>query len=176
MLTLKGENLYLRALEPEDLDFILEVENNEEFWEISTTRAPYSRFLIKKYIQNSHRDIFEVKQLRLMICNTDDRRIGLIDIFDLEPRDRRAALGILLAEKNNRGKGYGSEVLRLICDYCFSRLGLHQVYACVNSDNTESRRLFEKNDFIKSGVKKDWILINGSFKDQFLYQRINYVH
>ena len=176
MLTLKGDKVYLRALEPEDLDFIVEVENTEEFWEISATRVPYSRFLIKKYIQNSHRDIFEVKQLRLMICTMENTPIGLIDIFDLEPKDRRAALGILIVNDENRGKGYGAQALSLVCEYCFTHLGLHQVYAGVTTDNPASIRLFENNKFEKVGVKKDWILVNRIFKDEILYQLINNVY
>ncbi|HSP40814.1 MAG TPA: GNAT family protein [Gillisia sp.] len=173
MLTLKGDNIYLRALEPEDLDFVLEVENTEEFWEISSTRVPYSRYLIKKYIQNSHRDIFEVKQLRLMICNPDGKKLGMIDVFDLEPRDRRAALGILIINKEDREKGYGTEVLSLITSYCFTHLGLHQIYANVAADNPASIRLFEKSNFKKVGIKKDWVLTKGKFKDEILYQLIH---
>ena len=173
MLTLKGDNIYLRALEPEDLDFVLEVENTEEFWEISSTRVPYSRYLIKKYIQNSHRDIFEVKQLRLMICNPDGKKLGMIDVFDLEPRDRRAALGILIINKEDREKGYGTEVLSLITSYCFTHLGLHQIYADVAADNSASIRLFEKSNFKKVGIKKDWVLTKGKFKDEILYQLIH---
>lgn len=177
MLTLKGDKIYLRALEPEDLDFILEVENTEEFWEISATRVPYSRFLIKKYLQNSHRDIFEVKQLRLMICRKEDSKpIGLIDVFDLEPKDRRAALGILIVDEENRGKGYGVEVLSLIRDYCFTHLGLHQLYANVSADNLPSIKLFEKCHFKSVGTKKDWVLVDGKFKDEILYQLVNNVY
>lgn len=173
MLTLKGNKINLRALEPEDLDFVLEVENTEEFWEISATRVPYSRYLIKKYIQNSHRDIFDVKQLRLMICGKDDTRLGMIDIFDLEPRDRRAAIGILIVNTEDREKGYGTEVLSLVTQYCFDHLGLHQVYANVTADNMASIKLFEKNKFTMVGVKKDWVLVKGKFKDEILYQLIN---
>lgn len=173
MLTLKGKKVYLRALEPEDLEFIHEVENTEEFWEVSTTKVPYSRYLIKKYIQNSHRDIFDVKQLRLMICNFEDSKLGMIDVFDLEPKDRRAALGILIAKKEDRDKGYGAEVLSLICNYCFTHLGLHQVYANVTADNLPSIKLFEKSNFKKVGIKKEWVLIKGQFKDEILYQSIN---
>ncbi len=176
MLTLKGDKIYLRALEPEDLDFILEVENSEDFWEISATRVPYSRFLIKKYLQNSHRDIFDVKQLRLMICRQDDTSIGLIDVFDLEPKDRRAALGILIVHDENHGKGYGTEVLKLISNYCFTHLGLHQLYANVTADNLASIKLFEKCNFKAVGTKKDWILVSGKFKDEILYQLINNVY
>jgi len=176
MLTLRGNKVYLRALEPEDLDFIVKVENSEEFWEISATRVPYSRYLIKKYLQNSHRDIYEVKQLRLMICDLEKKPIGLIDVFDLEPKDRRAALGILIVNETERGKGYGAEVLTLICNYCFTHLNLHQVYANVNEDNLASIKLFERNKFEKVGVKKDWIIAGGKFKNEILYQLINNVH
>jgi diamine N-acetyltransferase len=176
MLTLRGKKVYLRALEPEDLDFVLEVENSEKFWEISATRVPYSRYLIKKYLQNSHRDIYEVKQLRLMICDLENNPIGLIDVFDLEPKDRRAALGILIVNEAERGKGYGAEVLTLICNYCFTHLELHQVYANVTQENLASIRLFERNKFEKVGVKKDWILTGGKFKNEILYQLINNVY
>lgn len=173
MLTLTGNTIYLRALEPEDLEFVHEVENTEDFWEISATRVPYSRYMIKMYLENSHRDIYEVKQLRLMICNHDGDRLGMIDLFDLDPKDRRAAIGILLVREENRRKGYGSEVIALISNYCFSHLGLHQVYANVTADNFASIALFEKNNFTKVGVKKDWVLINGKFKDEILYQLIH---
>ena len=117
MLTLQGKKVYLRALEPEDLDFVHKIENNEDFWEISSTQAPYSKFLIRQYIENAHRDIYDIKQLRLVICSKRGRQIGLIDVFDLEPKDKRAAIGILIAEKKDRKKGFGSESLKLLCDY-----------------------------------------------------------
>jgi diamine N-acetyltransferase len=44
-MTLSGTNLYLRALEPEDLDFIYQIENDESVWEVSNTQTPYSKFL-----------------------------------------------------------------------------------------------------------------------------------
>ena len=50
MITLKGTNIYLRALEPEDLEFVYAIENNESVWEVSNTQTPYSRFLIKQYL------------------------------------------------------------------------------------------------------------------------------
>ncbi|MCB0381914.1 MAG: GNAT family N-acetyltransferase, partial [Psychroserpens sp.] len=68
MINLKGKHIYLRALEPEDLDFIYQIENDPSVWEISNTITPYSKFLIKQYLENAHKDIFEVKQLRLVIC------------------------------------------------------------------------------------------------------------
>jgi len=173
MLSLKGDKVYLRALEPEDLDFVHRVENTEEFWEVSATQTPYSRFIIKQYLENSHRDIYDVKQLRLVICNLEDKEVGLIDVFDFEPKDKRAAVGILIAEASERGKGYGAESLKLICNYCFKYLDLHQVYANITEGNEVSIKLFENLGFKKVGVKKDWTFAEGRFKDEILYQLIN---
>ena len=84
MVSLKGEHIYLRALEPEDLDFIYEVENDTALWHLSHTQTPYSRFLIKQYLENAQQDIFEAKQLRLAICDKTSQTIGLIDLFDFD--------------------------------------------------------------------------------------------
>ena len=173
MLSLKGDKVYLRALEPEDLDFVHAVENNEEFWEVSATQAPYSRFMIKQYLENAHRDIYDVKQLRLVICDLKGKEVGLIDIFDFEPKDRRAALGILITDASERGKGYGAEALEIICNYCFKHLAMHQVYANITAGNETSVKLFENMGFKKVGLKKDWTYFEGRFKDEILYQLIN---
>ncbi|GGX28592.1 GNAT family N-acetyltransferase [Aquimarina muelleri] len=175
MVTLKGENIYLRALEPEDLDFVYVIENDEQIWEMSSTQTPYSRFLIKQYLENSHKDIYEVKQLRLVICSNDHAALGLIDLFDFCPAHNRAGIGILIAEKENRGSGYGAEALQLVVNYGFTHLNLHQLYANISEDNIISIKLFENQGFNKVGVKKDWNLVKDTYKDEFLYQLI-YVH
>jgi diamine N-acetyltransferase len=83
MITLKGQTIFLRALEPEDLEFVYAIENDETIWEVSNTQTPYSKFLIRQYLENAHQDIYEAKQLRLAICkNQTSEAIGLIDLFD----------------------------------------------------------------------------------------------
>ena len=173
MVTLKGEHIYLRALEPEDLEFVYQIENNESIWEISNTITPYSRFLLKEYLEHAHKDIFEVKQLRLVISSYKNEVIGLIDVFDFDFSNRKAGLGILIQSEENKAKGYGSEAIKLIVDYCFTHLGLHQLYCNISENNTASLKLFEKFNFKKIGLKKDWNLVNGVFKNEFLLQLIH---
>ena len=173
MMTLKGTNIYLRALEPEDLEFIYAIENNELVWEVSNTETPYSRFLIKQYLENAHQDIYEAKQLRLAIClNNSQEAIGLIDLFDFDPKNNRAGVGILINDAQNRNKGIGSEALALIIDYSFEQLQLHQLYANIGTDNEISIQLFTKFGFQKIGIKKDWIKVNNRYKDELLFQLI----
>lgn len=173
MLRLKGEKVNLRALEPEDLEFLFLVENDEEFWEVSATKTPYSKFVLRQYLENSHKDIFEVRQLRLVICDKENAPLGFIDLFDFEPAHRRAAIGIIIRNKVHRQKGFGLEAVHLVSKYAFAHLGLHQVYANVGTDNVSSRLLFEKAGFVRCAVKKDWIFKDGSYKDELLYQLIN---
>lgn len=173
-MTLRGQNIYLRALEPEDLEFIYTVENDESIWEISHTQTPYSKFLIRQYLENAHQDIYEAKQLRLVICLNDSVvPIGLIDLFDFDPQHNRAGIGILIQNSNNRNVGVGSEALQLLIDYSFSKLQLHQLYANIGVDNEASLQLFTKFGFQKVGIKKQWNKVNNVYKDEALFQLIN---
>lgn len=172
MQTLHGKKIRLRAIEPEDLEFLFSIENNESFWEVSHTQAPFSKFLLKKYIANCHLDIYESKQLRLLVEDIQNNPVGLIDLFDFNPQHKRAGIGIVIASKY-QNNGYASEALELLINYSFLHLQLHQLYANITSDNSSSIVLFEKKSFKKIGVKKDWILSKGIFKNEVLFQLIN---
>ena len=156
MVTLKGDRIYIRALEPEDLELIYTIENDENIWEVSQTQTPYSRYLIKQYLENSHKDIYEVKQLRLVVTSYDGKDVGLIDLFDFDPKNKKIGLGILILDEE-RGKHLGTEALALVLDFTFKNLNVHQIYANVLDDNRASIKLFEKFGFVATGIKKDWI-------------------
>ncbi len=173
MKTLIGNNISLRALEPTDLDFLYQIENNEVFWSVSNTQKPFSRFILQQYLENSHQDIYQIKQLRLIIIeNKTENAVGMIDIFDFEPKHKRAGVGILI-QPSFQSKGYASEALKLLISYAFKHLDLHQIYSNITEDNTKSIQLFSKAGFVKIGIKKDWTFSNGEFKNELLYQKIN---
>ncbi|WP_159017706.1 GNAT family N-acetyltransferase [Algibacter sp. L3A6] len=172
MITLKGEHIYLRALEPEDLEFIHAVENDEAVWEISNTQTPYSKFLIKQYLEEAHRDIYDVKQLRLVISTNENKAIGLIDLFDFDFKNGRAGIGVLIKDEVNRSKGAGKEALALLINYSFTHLDLHQLYCNISEGNTTSIKLFTNQGFEQIGLKKDWTYVNGSYKNEYLFQLI----
>ncbi|MDO6812199.1 GNAT family N-acetyltransferase [Tenacibaculum soleae] len=173
MNTLKGTHINLRAIEPEDLEFLFEIENNESFWEISHTQAPFSKFILKQYLENAHLDIYEAKQLRLIIEDIKAKKtVGMIDLFDFNPQHKRAGIGILI-HPDYQQNGFAYEALQLLIKYCFTHIQLHQLYANITADNKNSIHLFTKHNFNKIGVKKDWILSNNIYKDEILFQLIN---
>jgi diamine N-acetyltransferase len=163
----------LRALEPEDLELLYEWENNLSNWIISNTVAPFSKYTLKRYLENSHKNIYETGQLRLMIDHTpDSTTIGTIDIFDFDTFHKRAGLGILIAKEEFRRKGYASMSLKCLVDYCFSTLQLHQVYCNILANNCESMDLFKKIGFVQAGIKKDWIKTSDGYIDEYFFQLI----
>lgn len=172
-MTLKGENIFLRALEPEDLDFLYEIENDEAIWEVSHTQTPYSKWVLKQYLENAHQDIFEAKQLRLVIVSkSTHEKVGLIDLFDFDAKNSRAGIGIIISS-TFRNQGIGKETLQLITNYAFTHLNLHQLFANITTNNEASLLLFSNFGFQKIGTKKDWNKINGTFVDEVLFQLIN---
>ncbi len=170
-MILKKDNIKLRALEPTDLNFLFQTENNTVFWEVSSTQTPFSKYILSQYIANAHQDIYEAKQLRLIIEHKNIS-IGMIDLFDFNPQQKRAGIGILILEKF-QGKGYAKTALDILISYCFEILHLHQLYANITIDNQASIRLFTTANFKKVGVKKDWIYTKDGYKDELLFQLIN---
>lgn len=173
MKTLKGKIVNLRPLEPEDLQFLYDSENDESNWIISGTQVPYSKYILKKYIENSHQDIYEAKQARFVIELSQKKiPIGMIDLFDFEPLHKRAGVGILINEVH-QNKGYASEALKLLISYAFHYLNLHQLYANITLENAKSILLFEKFNFQRTGIKKEWIYNSSTFIDEATYQLIH---
>jgi len=167
---LKGEQIYLRTLEPADANIILKWENNSDNWRLSNTLVPFSRKLIEDYV-NSAQDIYSIKQLRFIICLVEnDKEIGAIDLFDFDPYHQKVGLGILIAKFEDRRNGYAKEAVLLIKEYCFNHLNLHQVYCNILSENKASIDLFEKSGFTICGTKKDWIKNKEGWLDELMLQ------
>jgi diamine N-acetyltransferase len=177
-MQLKGEHILLRAVEPADIDVLYQWENDTDNWKVSNTLAPFSRFVLEQYIATAHQDIYTVKQLRLMINRSPSSQaegsmpVGCIDLFDFEPNHQRAGVGILISDKSDRRKGYASEALEILIQYCFLSLNLHQLYCNITPDNEASILLFQKHGFQITGIKKEWIREGTTFKDELMLQRI----
>lgn len=173
MKALLGKSVYLRALEPEDLAFLFENENDEEFWHVSQTQQPFSKYILKKYLENAHLDIYKIKQLRLIIALTHNHEpIGMIDLYDYDPKNKRAGVGILILN-NYQGNGYASDALQIIIKYAFNQLDIYQLFASIGSENHKSIKLFESAQFKVSGIKKDWNFYKGKFHDELFLQLIS---
>jgi len=172
-MLLKNDVLKLRALEPTDLELLYEWENNPDIWEVGNTLAPYSKFILHQYLENSHKEISESKQLRLMIeLNLDEysEPIGTIDLFDIDIFNSRTGLGILIYNSQYRNKGYGSEAIKLIEDYTGNHLYLNQIHCKIAEDNLPSLKLFQNAGYEITGKLKQWKKVKTGWKDVYILQ------
>lgn len=167
------KNLSFRAPEPSDVDQLYKWENDVSIWHLSNTITPFSRHTLEEYILNAQQDIYAAKQLRLMIIlNDTSETLGCIDLFDFDPVNMRAGIGILISD-NQRNKGYASEALAMLIDYAFNTLHLHQLYCNITEDNAGSLRLFQKHKFEIVGSKKEWIRAKNNWLNEYLLQLLN---
>lgn len=159
----------LRAMEPEDLDFIYGIENDAEVWDVGSTNVPYSRYMLHEYIAGSKNDIYADRQMRLIIENSRRQIVGLVDLTNFDPRHMRAEVGIVI-QKAHRHQGYAQSALGKVVSHAFLNLHLHQLYAVVDENNEASLRLFKSNGFTQMAILADWLHTGDSYQNAHLLQ------
>ena len=172
MKPLSNNKITLRALEPDDVDQLYNWENDSAVWKVSNTKTPVSKFILASYIKTADRDIWESKELRLVIETVDGKAIGTVELFDFDPYHQRAGLGVMVFSEDDRQKGYASEAIELISDYALNEIGIYQLYANVAESNLASVGLFAKLGFEITGTKKNWIKISNGWENEYLFQKI----
>ena len=162
--------MLLRALEPEDVDILYDIENERSLWAYSDSTIPYSRDALQAYILTCSNDIFQDKQLRL-VAEVDGKAVGLVDLCNFSPLHGRAEVSIALLP-DFRCKGLGTEVLRQISIYSSRFVHLHQLYAYVAVDNLPSLSAFAKAGFEQVAELRDWIRQqDGRYVNVVVYQK-----
>ena len=161
----------LRAPEPADLDFLYLLENDGDARESTLCGTPVSRQQLWQYVYDYDGDIAAARQLRLVVCDDSGRRVGAVDIYDYNHRDRRAYVGVAIAPACRR-MGYGAAAVDALCAFAADVLGMHQLAAVVTVDNVPSRRLFTSCGFKPCGRLRSWRRRGASYADAIVLQRL----
>ena len=94
------------------------------------------------------------------------RAVGTAYLTEIDHRQRRAVFGVLIGEPDARGRGYGTEVARLMLDYAFTALGLHSVMLTCYEFNLAGRRAYEKAGFREFGRRRQSHWMGGRWWDE----------
>jgi diamine N-acetyltransferase len=162
--------MILRAIEPEDLDMLYQIENDRSLWHVGTTNVPYSRYTLHDYLATSADDIYADRQLRLVVEDEEHHVVGMADLVHFDPQHQRAEAGIVIMEPHRR-KGYALAALRELADYALQTLHLHQLYVVIAADNNAALALFQKAGYERQGVLREWLQEGHNFVDAVLMQR-----
>ncbi|MBQ1581599.1 MAG: GNAT family N-acetyltransferase [Prevotella sp.] len=160
----------LRAMEPEDLDLLYQIENDSSIWHVGTNNVPYSRYVLHDYIAHASGDIYTDKEVRMMIDNEQGETVGIVDLVNFSPQHQRAEIGIVIKD-GCRNLGYANAAIRKIMSYAHDVVHLHQLYAIVEATNEISLNLFESLGFSRSICLKEWTFNGNTYVDAIVIQK-----
>jgi diamine N-acetyltransferase len=170
-MNIEGNLCRLRALEPEDLDAMYGWENDTDSWRVSGTVAPFSRHVLSRLIDEQQFDIYATRQMRLVIETLDGSAVGAVDMFEFDPQNLRAGVGIIVAPPY-RNQGFALDALQTLERYVRDVLRMHQLWCSVGADNDASLALFRKAGYAECGRRKEWILTPNGAIDEVLMQKL----
>lgn len=170
-MTKESSIVRLRAIEPEDLDLLYRIENDRELWNVGTSNVPYSRYTLHDYVANASDDIYKDGQVRMIIENTKSEIVGIVDLVNFDPSNRRAEVGLIILNAFRRC-GYGRSTLAQIADYALNVLHLHQIFAYVDLRNKASYHLFHVMGYQESVRIKDWLYDGREYHDAVMMQLV----
>ena len=166
--------VHLRKLEPSDLPYLYQWENDASVWADGSNHNPLSQQDLRDYIASTTGDIYRDGQLRLIIESVSPQdsiinhqssiinhqspiTLGCVDLFDFDPRNRRAAIGMYIAPEF-RGKGVGHEALQALEAYAFGHLHLRVLYAVIATSNIPCSSLYRSAGYTPSSPLPAWTL------------------
>ena len=159
----------LRAMEPEDLDMLYRIENDEALWALGATNVPYSRFVLHEFMSSNTGDIYTDKQVRLMIEDEHGQVVGMADLMRFDPKNLRAEVGLIIC-KPYRRRGFARATIEKLHDYALHTLHLHQVYAVIAVRNEATRTLFREYGYVQSASLKEWLYDGQTYQDAVVLQ------
>ncbi|MBT3365238.1 MAG: GNAT family N-acetyltransferase [Flavobacteriales bacterium] len=159
----------LRALEPSDLDQLLQWENNPEHWKAGPRYAPFSKAMMQAYLDAAKRDFWEVGQLRWMIEDAAYSPLGLVDIYDASPLHQHASVG-LLVDPALRGRGIAPAALKAVQAWATEHALLRTLKAEMLTINHAARSAFTSANFKEVGTMQQWYHMSDGWQDMVIMQ------
>ena len=156
-----GERIYLSPMNKDDVEIYTKWLNDQE---VAANLGQFTKVISLDSEQKALEDMTS-DGYNFAIVKNDDTLIGNISLFDVRHVSRNATTGLFIGEKENRGKGYGSEALRLILGYGFTTLNLHNIMLKVFSDNEQAIACYKKVGFTEFGRRRDSCFKGGRYVD-----------
>ncbi len=101
--------------------------------------------------------------------NSDDVLVGTVGLFDIAWGNRTAWVGVGIGQREDWGKGYGSDAMGLVIRYAFDELNLHRLQLTVIDYNPRALKMYEKLGFVREGAYREFVERDGARHDLILY-------
>ena len=167
-MNIKGKVVTLRAIEMEDLKLLSEWSNSPELWKnLVGWHFPYSKLSTEQYIKNINNN--NINYQNLAIETEELGLLGTINLVDIDWKNRNASNGIMLGDKDSRGKGYALDAVMTMMRYAFKELNLKRLDAEMIDYNNRSINFYTKKcGWVVEGRKENWFYRNGEYHDKII--------
>jgi len=160
--------IILREITENDTPLILKWRNSEFIMSNFVLREQFTEQSQKIWLNDI---IAKGKAVQYIILN-DNLPIGSVYIRDINYTHKKGEFGIFIGERDFIGKGFGGLATKEILEIAFGKLKLHRIYLRVFPDNISAIKTYEKVGFVKEGLLKDTVFIDGKFKDMLLMAKV----
>lgn len=163
-----SKRVRLRRVDPSrDLDDRYRWMNDPDVVQMLGMRpGRLSRDEIKSYLDECSKS-YE-KQAEFAIETADGRHIGGCTLRAFNHVARSAEFAIAIGEADYRGKGYGTEVTRLMARIGFEEFNLNRIWLNVNENHVAAVRAYEKAGFAKEGLLREYGFGRGSYYNAYI--------
>lgn len=166
---LEGKDIYFKALNVKNDKEIHSYASDEEVsrfigWRLMNTLAETHDYIIEML----KRECVETHLYASIVLKETEKIIGTAMIFNFDLEAKHAEIGYVF-HRDYWGKGYGTEVVKLMNDFSFEVLKLRKLHAHVVSANIGSSRILEKNGFELEGQLKNYYFIEGKYYDSLIF-------
>jgi len=162
---IRGERVYLRPAERDDIPHFVRWLNDAETASFLSFRAPMSIAQEQDWYEKLLVDQGKSRWHFVMCLLDGGQPIGTIGLFDLDTVNGSAGMGIVVGEKSLWGKGYGTDSLNALLDFGFGMLRLERIWLEVNDDNLRGKRSYEKCGFKFEGIERHAMFRDGRYRD-----------
>lgn len=164
---MRGDNIYLRILEEEDIPMTTKWINDPEISEIMgylPVKSFYSQLQwFKNSVQREDRHIFAIVE------NKTDEHIGNVGLGNIDFINRHCMFNIFIVKNSNRSKGIGTEATKLALSFAFNKLNMNKVYLRTSERFIEANKMYQKLGFVKEGTMREHYFTNGHYEDKLMY-------
>lgn len=176
VFNIKGARINLKVLTPENSEEILNyyIRNKEHLknFEPSREESFYTLEVQRNILMENYKQFLNGTSLNLGIYK-ESTFIGKVQLSNIVYGVFRSAFVGYSIDESHQGKGYMKEALNLLLDYAFEEMELHRIEASTLVDNMKSQRVLKACGFKELGVNKEYLFINGAWRDHITFYRIH---
>ena len=166
MSIIYGERVRLRAAEREDVKSFYAWVNDPDVTRYLSLNFPMSMVDEENWFNAMTQRSQSEKTLVIEVRDGNGwKMIGNCGVFDIDTIGRLGEIGIMLGEKDEWDKGYGTEAMSLLVHHCFETLNFNRVYLRVYAENLRAKRAYEKAGFVEEGRLREAVYKNGKYDD-----------